>query len=378
MVRATEPRVSITAPEEDDTPSPSEPHIDAAAPLNDVLAPSPARTPVLHLTHLSSADSPPQVVWQLQVGTALSSLTSEVSEKVETAFQQGQVLFGFTLDSQVWLIEFAKGVARDSAGHEVPVRRVVVKSETGPPSHRSLHSSDSSPTMAVLHAPSPSVQVHLSKRLSFCSSLAGTSSSASLEASPMYSPLHSPSRHSRRTLDPTAGQVVEWYFTTDEQPWTPYDPILSAQIEAAFVAESPMFFLVVPGYGIHAIDVGILQQCDVSPPAVKLLRVQSGPGERCLKCQRRLKWRLKSMEAPDTEEYICGDCERPCDKSLDGFVHCPRCRWYICRSCEQEGEEFAQRKRQERLKRKEERRRRRELRAMRQDATESALGPIGA
>eukprot|EP00667_Euglena_gracilis_P016290 EG_transcript_17022 len=366
MVRLAEHHISISAPDESGmrTPSPSLP-LTAV----DAQASSPAYSPSFQLANLPNTDSPSQAVWQLEVGGAFVTLPAEASERVEAAHRQGLALAGFTREGQVWLVEFVKGVARDSAGAEVPVRRVV-KADTGPPSHRSGPPSlDSSPTMALLN-PSPSQVRLFSKRFSTCSSHTATSSSASPEASPMYSPLHSPTRAPRRLPLPGAGAVAEWFFSTDQQPWTPYDAALAAKLEAAYLAKSPPFYLMVPGHGIHPIDLGTLQQCDASPPTIKLLRVLSGPGERCLKCQRRLKWRLKSMEVPETEEYICGDCDQPCDKSLDGFVHCPRCHWYICRSCELEGEEFAQRKRQERLQRHAERQRRRAQRAQRQPAAD--------
>ena len=36
----------------------------------------------------------------------------------------------------------------------------------------------------------------------------------------------------------------------------------------------------------------------------------------------------------DPEEYTCGDCDSVCEQSMDSFVNCTRCGWYLCRTCE--------------------------------------------
>jgi len=315
--------------------------------------------------------SPPPATWQIQLGEAFSNLDPAVGEAIETAFRRGVPLHGMTIDAEVWLIDFPNRVARDGKGRDFPLRRLKDSHEAPSRGASSPLALGFSPYVGPNgHSPSASV-ARYGQRLSICSS---NSSEATPEATPAHSPFNTPVHPGRPKGFRPFGEVelVEWYYTDADDVWAPYPASVSAAIEAAHAARSGAITVSNPEIGIHSVDTLGLVCWDASGRPGKLLRVQTGPAERCVKCLRRLKWRLKHVDGKEPEEFICGDCDQQCTKSIDGFVHCGRCEWFLCRTCEAEGEEFAKRRREERLRRRAERARRRELRELRRQQEAAA------
>uniref|UniRef100_A0A7S4CPH2 WWE domain-containing protein n=1 Tax=Eutreptiella gymnastica TaxID=73025 RepID=A0A7S4CPH2_9EUGL len=62
-------------------------------------------------------------VWQLQRSGKWLDYEPSISGKIEAAYVQHQKLFGFITEDEVWIVDFAKNIARDSKGCEVQVKR---------------------------------------------------------------------------------------------------------------------------------------------------------------------------------------------------------------------------------------------------------------